>query len=240
MNIALLVATVDRKESVERLLNSLAQQTFRNFTVYIGDQNSSPMLQDTIDRFRSQINLIHCSIPRQGLSAVRNILLEKALSHKKYDWIAFPDDDCWYESDTLKNLSLFSLRYPQISGILCSQKDENGIFRYSKSKDINRFNAFFASETYVQFYRVSAISCIGNFDVQLGPGTGLPYGCGEDTDYVLRALKSGIKIVRESSIVVCHPKPLIQDNKYIKKWQAYGYGRIYLLRKHKFPKWFII
>lgn len=37
MNIALLVATVDRKESVERLLNSLAQQTFRNFTVYIGD-----------------------------------------------------------------------------------------------------------------------------------------------------------------------------------------------------------
>lgn len=57
MNIALLVATVDRKESVERLLNSLAQQTFRNFTVYIGDQNSSPMLQDIIDRFRSQINL---------------------------------------------------------------------------------------------------------------------------------------------------------------------------------------
>ena len=55
MNIALLVATVDRKESVERLLNSLAQQTFRNFTVYIGDQNSSPMLQDIIDRFRSQI-----------------------------------------------------------------------------------------------------------------------------------------------------------------------------------------
>lgn len=240
MNIALLVATVDRKESVVRLLNSLGQQTFRNFTVYIGDQNSSPILQDIIDYFRSQINIIHCPISRQGLSAVRNILLEKALSHKKYDWIAFPDDDCWYEPDTLKNLSLFSRRYPKISGILCSQKDENGIFRYSKPKDINRFNAFFASETYVQFYRVSAISCIGNFDVQLGPGTGLPYGCGEDTDYVLRALKSGIKIVRESSIVVCHPKPRIQDNKYIKKWQTYGYGRIYLLRKHKFPKWFII
>ena len=142
MNIALLVATVDRKESVARLLNSLGQQTFRNFTVYIGDQNSSPILQDIIDYFRSQINIIHCPVSRQGLSAVRNILLEKALSHKKYDWIAFPDDDCWYEPDTLKNLSLFSRRYPQISGILCAQRDENGIFRYSKPKDINRFNAF--------------------------------------------------------------------------------------------------
>lgn len=78
MNIALLVATVDRKESVERLLNSLAQQTFRNFTVYIGDQNSSPMFKT------SSIAFVHRLILFIAPSHAKDFLLYAIFYLKKH------------------------------------------------------------------------------------------------------------------------------------------------------------
>lgn len=65
---------------------------------------------------------------------------------------------------------------------------------------------FVRGETYVQFHRRSATIAIGMFDPELGPGTGLPYGCGEDTDYLLRAANHG-PVYRAPAIRVFHPCP---------------------------------
>ncbi len=79
---------------------------------------------------------------------------------------------------------------------------------------------------------------MGNFDETLGPGTGLPWGCGEDTDYLLRVNAAGFSVARCNAIRVYHPKPDMADPTLIPKMHAYGLGRMYLLRKHCFPMWF--
>lgn len=74
------------------------------------------------------------------------------------------------------------------------------------------------------------------FDPRLGPGTGLPYGCGEDTDYLLEAHKRA-PVWRCPSIRVFHPSPdthVPSDAKIA----SYAAGRMYLLKKHAFPLWF--
>ena len=236
-DIALLVATCDRKELLNLLLESLSRQTCANFTVYIGDQNTASYLDDVIALHEKSMRIERCLVPRQGLSAVRNILLERALGNN-HDWMAFPDDDCRYEADTLEKLAELSARRPDVDGVLCALQFDEGPLVGSTTALINRFNAFHASETFVQFYRTSAVRAIGRFDPALGPGTGLPYGCGEDTDYVLRALEKGLRLVRAPDILVRHPAPKLRGDGLEAKWLSYGQGRMYLLRKHGFPLWF--
>ncbi|MDR2669598.1 MAG: glycosyltransferase [Desulfovibrio sp.] len=105
---------------------------------------------------------------------------------------------------------------------------------------VNRFSAFRRSETFLQFYRRRCVEAVGPFDETLGPGTGLPYGCGEDTDYVLRALAAGFGVYRAPSVVVLHPAALACDPPPARKVRAYAAGRMRLLRKHGLPPWFVL
>ena len=89
--------------------------------------------------------------------------------------------------------------------------------------------------TCVQFFRAEVVKDL-RFDPRLGPGTGLPYGCGEDTDYLLEAHKRA-PVWRCPSIRVFHPSPdthVPSDAKIA----SYAAGRMYLLKKHAFPLWF--
>ena len=98
---------------------------------------------------------------------------------------------------------------------------------------MTKTSAFSRGETHVQFYRKAAIDKIGLFDITLGPGTGLPYACGEDTDYLLRALDAGITVRRRMSIHTRHPAPSL-DKLDTAKIRSYAIGRMHLLRKHHF------
>ncbi len=66
----------------------------------------------------------------------------------------------------------------------------------------------------------------------------MPWGCGEDTDYLLRVLAAGFSVARCNAIRVHHPAPDMADPALLTKMYAYGMGRMYLLRKHRFPIWF--
>jgi hypothetical protein len=105
---------------------------------------------------------------------------------------------------------------------------------------VNRYAAFRRSGTIVQFYRKQCVEAVGPFDERLGPGTGLPYGCGEDTDYLLRALAAGFGVYRARSVVVRHAPFAVRDPGIGAKIEAYARGRMYLLRKHSLPLWFVL
>jgi glycosyltransferase involved in cell wall biosynthesis len=104
---------------------------------------------------------------------------------------------------------------------------------------VNRYAAFRRSGTIVQFYRRRCVEAVGPFDEELGPGTDLPYGCGEDTDYVLRALAAGFRVYRTHSVVVRHEEVNPLDPPPAPKVRAYAAGRMRLLRKHGLPLWFV-
>ena len=236
MKVSLAIATIGRTAELERLLDSLCAQSYQNFEVLIADQNPMGFLTDSLNRYEGKLRIRHFVIPPRGVSAARNALFP----YLDGDIVAFPDDDCWYEPDTLKQVVAFFTQMQEIGSIM-------GVWGHCLSapqlnpqdmqpRPISTYRIFTRGETYVQFYRRAIIDKVGGFDEELGPGTGLPYGGGEDTDYLLRAAQMG-PVWRVPAVHLLHP---LQNSKQInkEKLRMYAQGRMKLLQKHNMPLWF--
>lgn len=233
--ISLLVATVNRKEPLLRLLRSLEAQAYGNVEVLIADQNPPDFLDEALLPFREKLRLQHVPVPNDGVSQARNALIPLA----KGDIIAFPDDDCWYQPQTLRRICDIFASQPHLHGIVAAWSEEKPKKRKHALKlpVLCKYTSFKRGETYTQFYRKEAVEGI-MFDPELGPGTGLPYGCGEDTDLLLQVLKRGSVIGRTPEVLVHHNRPDLSDPRLPQKARSYALGRMHLLRKHQFPLWF--
>lgn len=234
---SLIVPTIGRTEEVLRLLDSLQRQTYANFHILLGDQNPPGFLDEALAGFQN-LPMTVLRLESRGVSAARNALLDMA----EGDIIVFPDDDCWYQPDTLASAARFFGQYPGTGGVL-GQWLGPGRNPHRPGPDeipgpLTRYSAFRRGETYVQFYRREAVDAVQGFDDRLGPGTGLPYGCGEDTDYLLQVLQAGFPVWRDPRIHVFHPPPDMTDPNLPSKALAYGQGRMFVLRKHGLPWWF--
>lgn len=239
-HLSLLIATVNRTTPLRFLFESLAAQTCRDFEVLLADQNPPDLLRELIAEYSSRFPLKVFSTPPQGVSLARNILLP----HATGEVIAFPDDDCFYAPDTVERVLEIFRQYPHLGGLLgkwsapeATKAARENIHDTPPLPAVTRFSAFRQAGTLVQFYRREAVDAVGGFDPVLGPGTGLPYGCGEDTDYLLRVLEAGYTVSRTAAVRVFHPAPdmIKLDGPKI---HAYAQGRMYILRKHSFPWWF--
>lgn len=238
---SLLVATIARVEPLAKLLDSLLHQSVAadTFEVLIADQNPPGFLQAVIDTYSQQLRIQVVQVPNKGVSQARNALLPLA----KGQYVAFPDDDCFYDPDTLSQAQRIFESHLHVHAVQGSWSAPD--CAHSKDNAPNTFRTwlsiFLRGETYVQFYRKEAVDCIGLFDPIIGPGTGLPYGCGEDTDYLLRAIKAGLTVLYAPKVHVRHKEVDPQCAAHNKdKVCSYATGRMYLLHKHGLPLWFQI
>ncbi len=240
---SLIVATFGRTDELSVLLQSLAKQEMRDFEVIVVDQNSdnrvsllleesaaeATLQHDSYNLF-TQVKHIHCA---PGVSKARN----SGLMHSSGEILAFPDDDCWYHPDTLKNVDEW-LRQHEDYGILSvGCKDENG--RVSSNRwwqtecDIRWINIFRTSGTCCFFVRRPAEGIAIVFDETLGPGAGTRFGCGEDTDCLLTLMSHGIRGRFYSVLHVGHPcRDGFVD---VQRAERYGGGFGRVLRKHSNP-----
>jgi len=240
VRISLIVPTIRRVDQLRRLLASLARQTHANFHVLLADQNPPGMLDALVGEFSSAMAIERRLVPARGVSAARNAMLDLADG----EIVAFPDDDCHYEPETLATVARLFGDHPEYGIIMGSwyrtPAEAPTLSRtHAFVTPETRFSVFHRGETYVQFYRREAVEAIGLFDVELGPGTGLPYGCGEDTDYVLRGLELGSRVGRAQAIRVYHDPTDVTSPATVARAVVYGRGRIRLLQKHGFPWWFV-
>lgn len=234
LTFSLIVATWNRLTSLEKLLQSLSNQTYRQFEIIIVDQNQKGFLDNLLKGFLDlNIKVVH--VPSRGVSRARNM----GILHSTGDIVAFPDDDCWYDPATLAKVHDILCSRKHIAGLLVAWSEAEKKPTKPSITRVNRINAFFCGETYVQFYRKDAVKGI-IFDQELGPGTDLPYGCGEDTDFLLQVLARNQPLVRTTEVLVYHPRPNLADQALLKKTAAYACGRMRLLQKHNFPLWFKI
>ena len=233
---SLLIATFGRLEALRKLLASLSEQSCRSFEVLIADQNPPGFLDALTAEFQDTLPLRVLPVSPKGVSQARNALLP----HVRGDLVAFPDDDCWYRPDTLEQALAFFEAKPHVHGVFGQWHDPAGAIRprpFRLRRAITRFSAFQRGETFVQFYRKALVDVVGGFDPELGPGTGLPYGSGEDTDYVLRALDAGFTVVYAPEVQIYHPDAF-RISHSPGMIRSYATGRMRLLRKHKLPFWF--
>lgn len=210
---------------------SLVYQHPQKFNIILADQNPPGFLSDTLTRY-PDLSITRIILPSQGVSAARNILLKQS----EADIIAFPDDDCWYAPDTLAQVVEAFQRHPEAGAVLGYWTPSPQFPLPDNTEQVLSATALFAQGgTCVQFFRAEVVKDL-RFDPRLGPGTGLPYGCGEDTDYLLEAHKRA-PVWRCPSIRVFHPSPdthVPSDAKIA----SYAAGRMFLLKKHAFPLWF--
>lgn len=226
-SVDLLVATIGRVNELDRLFTSLEGQNCKNFTIFLADQNPAGFLDEILAR-HSDLPITRVMLPPKGVSVARNVLLDQASA----DIIVFPDDDCWYAPDTLERVCETFVAYPSCGALLGVWTSSPDVSASGLTEGVlSRAGLFQRAGTCVQFYRKEAISGI-RFDPQLGPGTGLPYGCGEDTDYLLYA-HSRTEVRRYAKIRVFHPSPK-ENQPSPQKVASYAAGRMYLLKKHGF------
>jgi hypothetical protein len=85
--------------------------------------------------------------------------------------------------------------------------------------------------SYSIFLKSRFLDAAGDFDETLGVGAGTPWGAGEESDYLLRGLKSGRRLRYYPDLEVRHPRrdAASVDSARLMSY-ARGHGRV--LRKH--------
>jgi glycosyltransferase involved in cell wall biosynthesis len=235
--ISLVAATLGRSDELRRLLDSLASQSFTNFEIVLVDQNSDKRVEEVTRIFGSQLDIHHVRC-KPGLSRARNVGLQIASG----DILGFPDDDCWYPPNLVERVVNFFEANPSVDGVSGRCIDEFGkdASRFDQNRGpIDRFNVWRRCVSAAMFVRRKVCDNVGSFDEGLGVGAGTPYWSGEETDYLLRALAHGYRILYDPHISIFHQQLVRSiDAAECVRGRAYARGTGRVLRKHSFPIWF--
>jgi GT2 family glycosyltransferase len=232
----LVLPTIDRTTELDRCLASLASQTFKDFRVILVDQNRDGRLAPIVGRYEGAVRILRVtSLP--GASRARNA----GLRHVEADFVAFPDDDCWYPPDLLEKVVALLGRRADLDGVGGRTIDAQGRQSFvlwanaDKPRPIEHANVWRTAVAVTIFFRRSVIDSLDGFDETLGVGSATPWGSGEETDYVLRALASGAKLEYDPTIVVYHDSPNPPFTRAAaERAYSYGMGNARVLRKHRF------
>jgi glycosyltransferase involved in cell wall biosynthesis len=202
---SLILCTINRTRELEYFLHHAKSFTIKDFEVIIADQNND----DRVDKIIEKLGDIHYSIKHiktpKGLSKSRNV----ALNYTKGDIIGFPDDDCFYEKDTLEKIWNFLIEYPDYSVMIAKwiNPDKNGFQPHEKfySHELVNYKEIFSFMSIGIFIRKKDFLKIGKFDESLGLGSDTIFKGGEDYDILLRAYTNGFKIYYNSECIIYHP-----------------------------------
>lgn len=98
--LSLVQTSQNRRQELIRFINSLNNQIgidFSQIQLIFIDQGDN---LDLFGKLNPQIKFDYIKYHLCSLSHARNI----GLCHVSGEYIGFPDDDCWYEQNTLKNI----------------------------------------------------------------------------------------------------------------------------------------
>lgn len=238
IRVSLVLATVDRVDAPMVLVESLAGQIERRFELIVVDQNPDERLGPVIARARAAgIEVLHLRQAVPNLALARNTGIEAA----RGEWIGFPDDDCWYEPETLA--ALVRASRSRAHGYVGSWLEMDDPMRPARRRlDSQKWARMSlrgeSAPSICLFLRRPLLIELGGFDERLGVGQW--YGAGEETDVVMRALGGGARLEYAPAIVVHH---LASDTLPPLEWarlrdsrrRARGGGALYA--KHRVPVW---
>ena len=231
-SVDLVVATVGRRDELCRLLDSLATQTRPPARVLVVDQNPDERLAEvsaahpslTVERMRSA----------PGLSRARNA----ALPRLEADLVAFPDDDCTYPPELLARVVARFDDDPSL-GILAGKLEDaerRSIGRWPPTRRrIGADDVWHAATSATIFARREVVGRIGPFDVALGLGPGSRFGSGEEIDYLVRALRAGVRVEYDPSLVIRHAVRPTGPDELVAHGRRDGGSVGYVLGRHGYP-----
>jgi glycosyltransferase involved in cell wall biosynthesis len=231
---SLILCTLGRTEQLLRLQQSLELQTCRDFEVIVVDQNPVGFLDSFLESAQRELRLRYVR-SEPGLSRARNVGLQVCQG----DIIGFPDDDCWFPPTLVAQVVETFKRHPTLDFITgrttdAGGRDSNGRFLRT-SRSLTRANIWFCGTSNSIFIRRTLSLAVRGFDETLGVGAGTPFGSGEETELLLRALACGHRGSFFHELVVHHDQTDQEiDQRALLRAAAYarGFGRV--LRMHRY------
>jgi hypothetical protein len=231
LKVSLIVATLgERPDDIRALLRSLIPQVRFISDIIIVDQHpDSHRLPALLCPFRDVLP-IRCTRSEPGLSRARNLGLTFATG----GLVAFPDDDCVYPDGLLEwVVDWFETNF-EYDILAVGARDAAGVpsgNRWPRDsceiKPLNAFRTTFSPSLFL----CTDLAQSTRFDLQLGLGSGTPFGSGEETDYVLRLLCRKARGRFDRSRHVVHPRrDMLSGSASAPRAQAYGFGMGHVLR----------
>jgi glycosyltransferase involved in cell wall biosynthesis len=235
---SLILATIGRVREVGEFLAALARSHYPEVELIVVDQNSDDRLGPILAAYKERFSIMQIhSAP--GLSRGRN----QGLRYASGEIVAFPDDDCWYPPSLLSDVDNWFRSHPDFDGLsVCSRADSgerSNAFWDRQGGVITEHNVWRRAISISVFLRSPVIKATGDFDECLGIGSGTDWGSGEETDYLIRALRGGFRLYYEPALSVIHPRSL-GDERTLARAYSYGLGYGYVLRKHRYPFYFVV
>jgi glycosyltransferase involved in cell wall biosynthesis len=237
---SLVLATLDATPAdLVRFLDSLLLQEYPHLDLIVVDQNPDDRLVAIVRGYRDRLDIMHLrSAP--GLSRARNVGLGAITG----DLVAFPDDDCWYPAGLLARVNeRFSCEsdWAGISGRVVDERGAPSAGKWdTRAGAITRFNVWNRGVSVSLFLRRAVLQAVGDFDETLGAGAGTAWASGEETDYLLRAMKTGFHLQYQPDLGVGHPGTRYEGDDVRSKAYRYALGMGRVLRKHRYPLWFVL
>lgn len=228
----LVVATLDRTDTLDRLLGSLDEQTYRAFRVWIVDQNSDGRLGAVLAAHPT-LEIVHLT-SAVGLSRARNVALREVAA----DVVAFPDDDCAYPPDLLERVARILSDRSELDGVTGVAAEASGLSSErwpSETRLVTVDNVWHGGNSHTIFLRRSLLERIGHFDEAMGFGSGNPWELAEEIDVLARAVLAGATIEQDPSLVVEHIHRTFEGEALAVYARQSAGGVGYLLGKNQFP-----
>lgn len=230
--VSLIVCTIGRRDTLRRLVASLARQTDDAFELIVVDQGSTDEIATLLEPVAVGQRVRHLRSGR-GLSLGRNIGLARADGAI----VGFPDDDCWYDDNVIERVQLFFANSENevLTGRTVDRSGNESVSAHrAESGLIDRNNVFESGNSNTVFARTAVARDVGGFDETLGVGAATPFQSGEETDFLLRCLHKEHLLHFDRGFLVHHDQVDSSAPTLLARTRAYsqGYGR--LLRLHKY------
>lgn len=231
LKVSLVVATLgERPEDLSALMRSLMPQVEFIREVIVVDQHADAGRMVALLEPFCDVLPIRITRSERGLSRARN----HGLSLVTGDLVAFPDDDCIYPDGLVEWVANWFESNVEYDILAVGVKDAQGAASgnrwpqdFCDIAPLNAFRTTFSSSLFL----CSDLAHTSCFDVHLGVGSGTPYGSGEETDYVLRLLRSRARGRFDRTRYVIHPRrDMLSGTASAARARAYGFGMGHVLR----------
>ena len=223
----LVVATVGRNDELSRFLDSVEVQEYDRLRVIVVDQNDDERVTETVQGRAVELEHVRSE---PGLSRARNAGLKLV----RADLVAFPDDDCVYPIGMLTRVATRFATDNELDGLTGRAENVEGRSSASWKSDpatLTDDNLWNRAISFSIFFRRRVVERVGAFDEHLGLGSSEPWSSGEETDYLIRAVRSGARIEYDPTLVVRHDVRENDPRIGFRDGASIGY----LLRKHRYP-----
>jgi glycosyltransferase involved in cell wall biosynthesis len=198
--ISAVIATYRRKDELVRLFDSMVKNNIAELEAIVVDQNQDGLLDDVIEQYRSRLDILHLKMTEANQSKARNYGASKA----KYPVVCFPDDDCWFEEDSLVKVQSFFDQSASTDILVINWKQNPVVHTGSSTLTKTEIFSFRAVGyvTYVLFFNSGIFQKLGGFLETIGIGQYI--GGGEDSELTFRAARQNLNIYYRADIAVNH------------------------------------